>query len=295
MRTEKRVVELDEPEIGIEAGAEERREPQSGAVVLPADAAIVLRNVRKSYRDGAAVHAALDGVNLRLERGAVHGILGASGAGKTTLLRCLLLLEKPDNGEVLIEGRDWSALPEKQLRLERHRLGVVFQNLHLVTSRTVAENVALPLEIAGMPKDRRASRVAELLAWFGIADKANEYPARLSGGQRQRVALARALATSPDILLADEPTSALDTETKLSVLNVLRRIRDEFGVTVLVITHDLWAAEYVCDTLSLLEAGRIAESGPTAQIINDPQSETARRLFAPHGGVPVIRREGERS
>jgi D-methionine transport system ATP-binding protein len=226
------------------------------------------------------VHQALDGVDLHLTRGAIHGILGASGAGKTTLLRCLLHVEQPDSGEVLIEGCNWDTLSDHQLRQARQRVGVIFQHLHLVASRTVAENISLPLEIAGIPRDRRASRINELLHWFGIAEKASEYPARLSGGQRQRVALARALATAPAILLADEPTSALDTATKLSVLNIFRRIRDELGVTVLIITHDLQAAEYVCDTLSMLALGRIVESGPTSDVINSPQTSAAQHLFA---------------
>ncbi|WP_213804170.1 ATP-binding cassette domain-containing protein [Granulicella sp. dw_53] len=243
--------------------------------------AISLRGLSKSYRDGMGIHHALDGVNLSLEKGAIHGILGASGAGKTTLLRCLLRLERADAGEVLIEGCNWNTLSDMQLRRERHRVGVIFQHLHLLASRTAAENISLPLEIAGIRKRDREARVAELLEWFGISDKGSEYPAKLSGGQRQRVALARALATAPAILLADEPTSALDTETKLSVLNVLRRIRDEFGVTVLIITHDLQAAEYVCDTLSILSSGRIVESGPTAEVIDSPQTDEARRLFAP--------------
>lgn len=277
------VSELEEMSATLEDGQDEITAAVASPSVEQAGRpfAISLHGLRKSYRDGAGTHLALDGVNLSLQKGAIHGILGASGAGKSTLLRCLLRLERADAGEILIEGSDWNTLSERDLRRERHRVGVVFQNLHLVTSRTVSENISLPLEIAGIAPEARQSRVAELLRWFGISDKAGEYPARLSGGQRQRVALARALATEPDILLADEPTSALDTETKLSVLNVLRRIRDEFGVTVLVITHDLAAAEFVCDTLSLLSAGRIVESGPTAQIIGNPQTEAAQRLFVP--------------
>jgi D-methionine transport system ATP-binding protein len=144
----------------------------------------------------------------------------------------------------------------------------------------VAANVALPLEIAEQPAEQRNQRVLELLRWFGIAEKANEYPSRLSGGQRQRVALARALATSPSVLFADEPTSALDTENKLSVLNILRGIRDDFGVTVVLITHDLQAASALCDTLSLLEDGRVIESGPTTEVTKNPRTQAARRLFA---------------
>lgn len=250
--------------------------PKADAVVRDI---VVLRGLRKSFNDRGQRHEALRGVDLSLRKGEIHGVLGASGAGKTTLLRCLLRLEQPDAGEILIDGRNWSTLSDQNLRSERHRVGVIFQHLHLLASRTVAGNVSLPLELAGVPRAQRDARVQELLTWFGIAEKSREYPARLSGGQRQRVALARALATSPSLLLADEPTSALDTETKLSVLKVLRKIRDEFGVTLLLITHDLQAAEILCDTLSLLEDGRIVESGPTAAVAHSPQTEAARRLF----------------
>jgi D-methionine transport system ATP-binding protein len=243
------------------------------------DDAVVLRDVHKSFLVDGQRHDALRGIDLRLKRGEIHGILGPSGAGKSTLLRCLLRLEQPNAGEILIDGRNWTKLSHKALRKERQRVGVVFQHLDLLTSRTVAANIALPLEIAGQPAEQRNQRVHELLSWFGITEKANEYPSRLSGGQRQRVALARALATSPSVLLADEPTSALDTENKLSVLNILRGIRDDFGVTVVLITHDLQAASALCDTLSLLENGQVIESGSTAEVANNPRTKAARRLF----------------
>jgi D-methionine transport system ATP-binding protein len=252
--------------------------------------AISINNLRKSFSKESGVQTVLDGVDLDLDRGAIHGILGPSGAGKTTLVQCLLRLDSNHSGEILIEGSDWSKLSERQLRKERHRVGAIFQHLHLMASRTVRANIALPLEIAGLAHDRSDDRVTELLQWFGIADKGSDYPSRLSGGQRQRVALARALATSPSILIADEPTSALDTETKISVLDVLRRIRDEFGVTILIITHDLQAAEYVCDTLSILSAGRIVESGPTHEIIYSPKSKEAQRLFS--GSEALSRKSG---
>jgi len=248
------------------------------ARLLPDDA-VVLHDVHKSFLVNGQRHEALRGINLHLKRGEIHGILGPSGAGKSTLLRCLLRLEQPEAGEILIDGSDWTKLSEYALRTQRQHVGVVFQHLDLLTSRTVAANIALPLEIVGQPAERRTQRVHELLSWFGIAEKANEYPSRLSGGQRQRVALARALATSPSVLLADEPTSALDTENKLSVLNILRGIRDDFGVTVVLITHDIQAASALCDTLSLLENGRVIESGPTAEIANNPRTKAARRLF----------------
>jgi D-methionine transport system ATP-binding protein len=225
---------------------------------------------------------ALDKVSLRIPAGEIHGLLGLSGAGKTTLLRCIARLDAPDEGSILIDGSDWTALSPAQLRHERGKMGIVFQQLHLLSSRTVAANVSLPLELSGTPRSEINPRVMELLEWFGIAEKAKSYPAQLSGGQRQRVALARALSTNPRVLLADEPTSALDPETRASVLNTLRSIREQFGVTILIITHDLQSAAAVCDAITVLDAGRVAESGPAKRILESPATEITRRLMA-HG------------
>jgi D-methionine transport system ATP-binding protein len=159
-------------------------------------------------------------------------------------------------------------------------MGIVFQQLHLLASRTVAANVGLPLELKRTPRAEIASRVAELLDWFGIADKATQYPAQLSGGQRQRVALARALATAPRVLLADEPTSALDPETRASVLSTLNRIRDQFGISVLIITHDMGSTAGLCDSVTILDAGRVVETGPALQVLHRPTSDLTRRLLA---------------
>ena len=207
-------------------------------------------------------------------------MLGLSGAGKSTLLRCIARLEKPDAGQIRIAGSDWTSLSDAELRRERGKMGVVFQQLHLLASRTVAGNVALPLELHGTPHMKITSRVAELLDWFGIADKAAQFPAQLSGGQRQRVALARALATAPRVLLADEPTSALDPETRASVLNTLRRIRERLGVSVLIITHDLSSTADLCDSVTILDAGRVVESGAALEVLGRPSSAVTRRLLA---------------
>jgi len=247
----------------------------------PADPpAIEVREVTRRFAPDAV--PALDSVSMCIPTGEIHGVLGLSGAGKTTLLRCIARLEMPDSGKVLIAGGDWTALSPTQLRRERGKLGIVFQQLHLLASRTVAANVSLPLELSGTPRSKIALRVKELLEWFGIADKAGSYPAQLSGGQRQRVALARALATNPRVLLADEPTSALDPETRASVLNTLRNIRDQFRVTILIITHDLHSAAQICDAITVLDAGRVAESGPARRILEAPATEITRRLMA-HG------------
>lgn len=252
---------------------------------MPAEtAAIDVRRVSKRFAPGMA--PAVDAVDLRIPAGEVHGVLGLSGAGKTTLLRCIARLEMPDSGQILIAGSDWTSLSVAELRRERSKMGIVFQQLHLLSSRTVFANVALPLELNGEARDRIKARVTELLEWFGIADKAKEYPAQLSGGQRQRVALARALATNPRILLADEPTSALDPETRASVLTTLSSIREQFGVTILIITHDLHSAAAICDRITVLDAGRVAESGLARQILDRPATEITRRLMA-HGASPA--------
>ena len=243
---------------------------------------IDVRGITKRFAPGTSL--ALDSVSLQVPAGEIHGVLGLSGAGKTTLLRCIARLEMPDSGKVLIAGSDWTSLNAAALRRERNKMGIVFQQLHLLSSRTVSENVALPLELKGTSRKETTTRVSELLSWFGIADKAKSYPAKLSGGQRQRVALARALATNPRVLLADEPTSALDAETRASVLKTLVSIREQFGVTILIITHDLHAAA-ICDTITVLDAGRVAESGSSRQILDSPATEITRRLMA-HADSP---------
>lgn len=250
----------------------------SSFIPIAASLAIRVRGLTKRFASSAA--PALSAVDLNVPAGAIHGVLGLSGAGKTTLLRCIARLEKPDAGEIVVAGRDWTRLSGSELRRERAKMGIVFQQLHLLSSRTVAANVALPLELNGMPRAAIEPRVAELLEWFGIAGKAGEYPAQLSGGQRQRVALARSLATKPRVLLADEPTSALDPETRASVLRTLLSIRDQLGVSILIITHDLVSAGIICDSLTVLDAGRVVEAGPASQILNRPSTQVTQRLLA---------------
>jgi D-methionine transport system ATP-binding protein len=247
--------------------------------------AIEVRAITRRYHQNAA--PALDMVSLSIPAGEIHGVLGASGAGKTTLLRCIARLELPDTGKVLIAGQNWTALSAAQLRRERGKLGIVFQQLHLLSSRTAAENIALPLELQGRPRSAVIPRVTELLEWFSISDKAKSYPAQLSGGQRQRVALARALATNPAVLLADEPTSALDPETRASVMNTLLRIRAQFGVTILMITHDLRSAASICDAITVLDQGRVAESAAATELLEFPKTEVTRRLIA-YGASPQV-------
>lgn len=230
----------------------------------------------KRYSQGAVT--ALDGIDLTVSSGWIEGVIGFSGAGKSTLLRCLCRLERPDAGSVSINGLDLAALEGAALEQARRKIGVVFQSLHLLRSRTVSGNIALPLEISGTPASEIRDRVGELLKWFGLSDKADAYPSQLSGGQRQRVAIARALSLKPPVLLADEPTSALDPETTASVLQLLRSVRDTFGTTILLITHEMSAVRAICDRVAVLEAGRLVEEGTVDEVWTQPRTAAARRL-----------------
>ncbi len=241
--------------------------------------AVELENVTKRYQSGDGWSNALSGVTLSVPRGTIQGIIGFSGAGKSTLLRCISRLERPDGGHVRIDGSDLAQADGAELRLARRKLGVVFQQLHLMRSRTVAENIALPLEIGGEPPASIATRVQDLLGYVSLEDKRDAYPAQLSGGQRQRVAIARALATKPAVLLTDEPTSALDPETTASVLDLLKRVRDRLGVTIVLITHELTAVRAICDRVAVLDGGSIVEEGPVEQVLTRPATRTTQRLL----------------
>lgn len=244
---------------------------------------VELLSVGKQYKTDHGVRHALREVSLQVRSSTIQGVIGFSGAGKSTLLRCISHLDLPDTGQVLIEGEDLSRVSGKQLRTALRRIGVVFQHYDLLRSRTVAGNIALPLEIAGQPAHEIRRRVKELIGWFGLEDHAAHYPAQLSGGQQQRVAIARALASRPSVLLNDEPTSALDPETTAGVLELLLKVRDELGVTILLITHELSAVRAICDRVAVLEEGRIVEEGRVADVLLRPQSQAARRLI----GEPV--------
>jgi D-methionine transport system ATP-binding protein len=247
--------------------------------------AVLLENLTKRYQQGADWSNALSRISLSVSKGTIQGIIGFSGAGKTTLLRCISRLELPDEGRVLIDGADLANMNGKQLRSARRRLGVVFQQLHLLRSRTVAQNIALPLELAGFGREEIGERVTELLAWFGLETKADQYPSQLSGGQQQRVAIARALATKPAVLLSDEPTSALDPETTASVLELLRRIRDELGVTILLITHELSAVRAICNRVAVLDQGAIVEEGSVEEVLLRPATRATQRLLGRNFGI----------
>ncbi|RVA82479.1 ATP-binding cassette domain-containing protein, partial [Mesorhizobium sp. M7A.F.Ca.US.006.04.2.1] len=225
------------------------------------------------------VTAALDGISLTVRKGEILGIIGRSGAGKSTLIRCLNGLERPDSGEVFIEGREISRLGERDLQPLRRRIGMIFQHFNLLSAKTVEDNVALPLKIEGRPKAERLKRAAELLDLVGLSEKAKAYPASLSGGQKQRVGIARALAARPALLLSDEATSALDPETTRSILALLKDINRQLGLTILLITHEMEVIRSIADRVAVIDAGRIVEQGPVWSVFADPRSEITRSLL----------------
>lgn len=225
---------------------------------------------------------ALEGVSLTVRKGEILGIIGRSGAGKSTLIRCLNGLERPDSGEVHIEGREISRLGEHELQPLRRRIGMIFQHFNLLSAKTVEDNVALPLKIEGRPKAERRARAAELLELVGLSAKARAYPSSLSGGQKQRVGIARALAAGPALLLSDEATSALDPETTRSILALLKDINQRFGLTILLITHEMEVIRSIADRVAVIDAGRIVEEGPVWSVFADPQSEITKSLL---GGI----------
>ena len=241
-------------------------------------AVIEFQRLHKSYAVGGRAVTALHPLDLKIKAGEVFGIIGHSGAGKSTLIRLINRLEEPTGGRLLIEGEDVTALDADGLRTLRRRIGMIFQHFNLLSSRTVAGNVAFPLELAGTPRAQIDARVAELLETVGLSGHADKYPAQLSGGQKQRVGIARALATKPKILLCDEATSALDPQTTASVLALLGRINRELGLTIVLITHEMDVIRRVCDRVAVLDAGQLVESGEVTRVFLHPQHPTTRRF-----------------
>ncbi|MFE4496500.1 methionine ABC transporter ATP-binding protein [Streptomyces niveus] len=256
---------------------------------------ITTTGLTKIYRSGRSGRSrgheitALDGVDLHVREGEVFGVVGRSGAGKSSLIRCVNLLERPTAGTVSVDGTDLTALAGrgrragKDLRRARSSIGMVFQHFNLLSSRTVQDNIELPLEILGHSGQERSRRALELLDLVGLTDKARVYPAQLSGGQKQRVGIARALAGKPKVLLSDEATSALDPETTRSILRLLRDINQQLGLTVLLITHEMEVVKTICDSAALMERGRITESGTVGDLLATPGSRLARELFPVDG------------
>jgi D-methionine transport system ATP-binding protein len=239
---------------------------------------IELHDVRKVFSAPSGDIAAVDGIDLRIRQGEIFGVIGYSGAGKSTLVRLINGLELVTSGSLVVDGVDITTLSERQREIKRRDIGMIFQGFNLFTSRTVAGNVAFPLKVAGWKKADRDRRVAELLDYVGLLDRAHAYPDQLSGGQKQRVGIARALATSPSILLADEATSALDPETTWDVLRLLRRVNQEFGTTIVLITHELSVIRAIGDRVAVLEDGKVAEQGSVFDIFTDPRAGVTRRF-----------------
>jgi len=241
---------------------------------------IRLEGVKRRFRSPGGERTALDNVDLTVASGEVFGVVGRSGAGKSTLVRTINLLERPDAGRVWVGDQDLTALRPADLRAARRRIGMIFQHFNLLHSRTIRDNIALPLVLEGRSRAEIAARVDDLMARVGLTEHAKKHPAQLSGGQKQRVGIARALACEPDILLCDEATSALDPETTEDILSLLDQLNRDLKLTLVIITHEMEVVRRVCDKVAVMEAGRIVESGPTGDVFLNPQTSATRSLLA---------------
>ena len=239
---------------------------------------IKLVNVEKTYYSKAGNIAALKKTNLEIKEGTIFGIIGLSGAGKSTLIRCINMLEVPTSGQVFVDGQELTAMSEAQLRKARQNIGMIFQHFNLLASRTVFDNVAFPLEIQGIPRDKIKARVEELLELVQLSDRGDYYPSQLSGGQKQRVGIARALASNPKVLLSDEATSALDPQTTKSILQLLRDINSRLNLTIVMITHQMEVVKEICDQVAVIENGTIIEEGSMYKVFTEPQQETTKEF-----------------
>ena len=243
---------------------------------------VELKHVSKIFQTADGDFQALKDVNLSIPDGEIYGIIGMSGAGKSTLVRCINMLERPTEGEVLINGQNLCTMSEKELRQQRRDITMIFQQFNLLMQRTCLKNVCFPMEISGVPKAEAVKRGMELLELVGLPDKANAYPAQLSGGQKQRVAIARALATNPKVLLCDEATSALDPNTDHAILQLISDINKRLGITAIIITHQMSVIEEICSRVAILDAGVVVEEGSVKDIFANPQTAAAKRLVFPN-------------
>jgi len=241
---------------------------------------IILQDIEKTYESTNGIVRALKGVSLTVPQGEIFGIIGASGAGKSTLIRCINMLERPTKGTVTVDGQDFTALTEQQLREERKKIGMIFQHFNLLSSRTVYQNIAFPLELANCSKQKIDTEVMHLLELVGLSDKKNEYPAQLSGGQKQRVGIARALANHPKLLLCDEATSALDPQTTKSILELLKNINREFGLTIVLITHEMLVIKEICNQVAVIEGGLIIEQGQVLDVFTKTKENTTKEFIS---------------
>ena len=242
---------------------------------------IRLEHVSKTFQTKDGEVQAVKNVSLHIQEGEIFGIIGFSGAGKSTLVRCINLLERPDSGNVYLEDKDLLKLTPKELRVERQKMGMIFQHFNLMKSRTVYDNIAMPLEHIGWDKNRIKQRVSELLELIDLEERKDSYPSQLSGGQKQRVAIARALANNPKVLLCDEATSALDPNTTNSILELLKEINERLGVTIIVITHEMRVVEKICTHVAVLNEGEIIEEGSIQDVFLSPKTKVAQEMIYP--------------
>ena len=240
---------------------------------------IEFKNISKHYELKGQTIRALDQINLEIPAGSIFGIIGYSGAGKSTLIRLINLLERPNQGQVIINQKDFTALDARALRQERANIGMIFQHFNLLQTKTVADNIEMPLKLLGVTKDQREKRLNELLEFIDLKHKKDAFPDELSGGQKQRVGIARALANHPKILLCDEATSALDPQTTKSVLALLKKINQEQGITIVMVTHEMDVIESVCDFVAVMEQGKVIETGSTLEIFSQPQHPTTKNFI----------------
>ncbi len=244
---------------------------------------IELRNISKTFEGAGGKVDALHNINLTINNGDIYGIIGMSGAGKSTLVRCINMLERPTEGDVIIDGVNIGELSPAALREARRSITMIFQGFNLLMQKNCLKNICFPMELAGVHKAEAVRRATELLELVGLPDKANAYPAQLSGGQQQRIAIARALATNPKVLLCDEATSALDPNTTHAILELIRDINKKLGITVIIITHQMSVVEEICNHVAILDNGEIVEEGAVGTIFASPKSAAARRLVFPNG------------
>ncbi len=240
---------------------------------------IELENIRVSFKQKDKLIKAVDGVNLKIEDEDIFGIVGFSGAGKSTLVRCINLLQRPDEGRVLVNGKDLLSMSAKDLRSKRRKIGMIFQHFNLMKSRTILDNVIYPLKHSKLSKKEKIEKAKDLLSLVGIVDKQGAYPGELSGGQKQRVAIARALANDPDILLCDEATSALDPQTTLQILNLLKDLNKKLGITIVIITHEMQVVKEICNKLAVMENGKVIEVGTAIEIFSKPKQKLTQEFI----------------
>lgn len=254
---------------------------------------IRVENISRTFQANNGQVEAVKNISFSIEKGDIFGIIGLSGAGKSTLVRCLNLLEKPNEGNIYVDGKKLMELSPKELRKERQDIGMIFQHFNLLMQRTVLDNICFPLEIAGVSRREARKRAAELLETVGLSEKAKAYPAQLSGGQKQRVAIARVLANNPKILLCDEATSALDPQTTKSILKLLKEINQKYGITIVVITHEMAVIQEICSKVAVLDHGSMVEEGTVEELFRAPKTEEAKKLIL-NEVVHITEMKGER-